>query len=40
MSWGEQIGFCPKCKELISADNFMSGDHDAFCEKSQSANSE
>ena len=40
MSWGNQIGFCPNCKALISANDFITGDHDSFCEKSQSSNNE
>ena len=31
------MGFCPKCKMLISADEFISGGHDVVCEKQKSA---
>jgi len=37
MTWSEQMGFCPDCKMLISANDFINGGHDVVCQKSQSA---
>ena len=36
MTWIDQMGFCPKCKMQISANDFIDGGHDVVCQKSQS----
>jgi len=37
MEWGNQAGFCPQCGKAISANDFISGSHDASCKKSESS---